>query len=57
VRLPKLPRRWELELDYREGSAARRASFYPGMEQVSPLTLRLKGANLEELLRALLFVA
>lgn len=57
VRPARLPRRWELELDYRECAAARRASFYPGMKQIAASTLRLKGASLEELLRALLFVA
>jgi D-amino peptidase len=55
ARLPRLPRRWELEMDFRSPARARRASFYPGMRQVTPSTVRLRGGALDDLLRALLF--
>jgi len=57
ARLPRLARRWVMELDFRSPAEAHRASFYPGMELLSPRTLRLASPRLEDLRRALLFVA
>ena len=54
---PELASSYVLELDYRDSSLARRFSFYPGMEQTGPLSLRLSCPNLREVGRAILFVA
>lgn len=54
--LPTLAREYVLELDYRDSSLARRNSFFPGMEQIAPLSLRRVCPNLREVGRTLLFV-
>ncbi|MFA7331346.1 MAG: M55 family metallopeptidase [Candidatus Delongbacteria bacterium] len=56
ARLPELSPSYVLELDYRSISDARRNSYYPGMEQTGPLSLRLACPTLREVGRALGFV-
>lgn len=52
-----LPQEFAVELTYRDGPAAYRASFYPGASLRSPRTVGFRASDFLEVLRFLLFVA
>ena len=53
--LPKMPKKFEIAITYREHHAARRYSFYPGAEQVDSRTILYKTADYYEAMRFMHF--
>ena len=53
--LPKMPKKFEIAITYREHHAARRHSFYPGAEQVDSRTILYKTADYYEAMRFMHF--
>jgi len=51
----ELPEHFKVKLSYRKHTRAFKASFYPGMEQVSSTSLLFETDNYFEVLRMLLF--
>jgi D-amino peptidase len=54
--LVRLPKRFAVEIGYREHARAYRASFYPGVHLVDPTTIHYECEDYLEVLRLLLFV-
>jgi D-amino peptidase len=52
---PKLPEHFKVKLSFRNHTKAFKASFYPGMEQISSTSLVFETDNYFEVLRMLLF--
>ena len=53
--LPKMPKKFEIAITYREHHAARRYSFYPGAEQVDSRTILYKTTDYYEAMRFMHF--
>lgn len=51
-----LPDSFEVEISYSDHMKAYKASFYPGMEQISPTTVLFKSKDYFEVLRMISFV-
>ena len=50
-----LPNSFDVEIEYRHHSSARRAGFYPGARQIAPRTVRYSSDAYMDVLRFLLF--